>query len=89
MALGAQRSNVIALVLREGMVLVGIGAIVGLAGAYASTRALQTFLFRVDVADPATFVVVPLLLGAVALAAGFIPARRATATDRLRVLKYE
>jgi putative ABC transport system permease protein len=89
MALGAQRSNVIALVLREGMVLVGLGAIVGLAGAYASTRALRTFLFRVDVADPATFVVVPLLLGAVALAACYIPARRATATDPLRVLKYE
>ena len=89
MALGAQRSNVITLVLREGMVLVGIGAIVGLAGAYASTRALRTFLFRVDVADPATFVVVPLVLGAVALAACYIPARRATAADPLRVLKYD
>jgi predicted permease len=89
MALGAQRSNVIALVLREGMVLVGIGAILGLGGAYAATRALRTFLFRVDVTDPATFVAVPLLLGAVALAACYIPARRATTTDPLRVLKYE
>jgi predicted permease len=89
MALGAQRSNVMALVLREGMALVGIGAILGLAGAYAATRALRTFLFRVDVTDPATFVAVPLLLGAVALIACYIPARRATATDPLRVLKYE
>jgi putative ABC transport system permease protein len=89
MALGAQRSNVMTLVLREGMALVGIGAILGLAGAYAGTRALRTFLFRVDVTDPATFVAVPLLLGAVALIACYIPARRATATDPLRVLKYE
>jgi putative ABC transport system permease protein len=89
MALGAQRSSVIALILREGMVLVGLGAILGLAGAYAATRALRTFLFRVDVTDPATFVAVPLLLGAVALIACYIPARRATATDPLRVLKYE
>ena len=88
-ALGAQRSSVIALVLREGMVLVGLGAILGLAGAYAATRALRTFLFRVDVADPATFVAVPLLLGVVALLACYIPARRATATDPLRALRYE
>jgi len=88
-ALGAQRSNVIALVLREGMVLVGLGAILGLAGAYAATRALRTFLFRVDAADPATFVAVPLLLGTVALLACYIPARRATATDPLRALRYE
>ncbi len=53
------------------------------------TRALRTFLFRVDVTDPATFVAVPCLLGAVALIACYIPARRATATDPLRVLKYE
>jgi putative ABC transport system permease protein len=89
MALGAQRSNVIALVLREGMVLVGIGAIVGLAGAYAATRALRSFLFRVEVTDPGTFATVPVLLCLVALVACYIPARRATAADPLRVLKYE
>jgi putative ABC transport system permease protein len=89
MALGAQRSNVIRLVLREGLGLVGIGTIVGLAGAYAGTRALGRFLFSVGVTDPATFVIVPLLLAIVALIACYIPARRATTTDPLQVLKYE
>ena len=89
MALGARRSNVIALVLREGIVLVGIGTILGIAGAYASTRALARFLFRVDVTDPFTFVSVPLLLCIVALVACYIPARRATMMDPLRILKYE
>jgi predicted permease len=89
MALGAQRSSVIALVLREGLVLVAIGAVLGLAGSYAATRALARFLFRVGVTDPATFVVVPLVLCAVALVACYIPARRATASDPLRVLKCE
>ena len=89
MALGARRSNVIALVLREGMALVGLGTILGVAGAYAATRMLARFLFRVGVTDPATFVTVPLLLGLVALIACYIPARRATTMDPLRVLKYE
>jgi putative ABC transport system permease protein len=89
MALGARRSNVIGLVLREGMVLVGIGTVLGVAGAYAATRMLARFLFRVGVTDPVTFVTVPLLLGLVALVACYIPARRATTMDPLRVLKYE
>jgi putative ABC transport system permease protein len=89
MALGARRSNVIGLVLREGMLLVGIGTVLGVAGAYAATRTLARFLFRVGVTDPATFVTVPLLLIVVALVACYIPARRATTMDPLRVLKYE
>jgi len=89
MALGARRSNVIGLVLREGMLLVGIGTVLGVAGAYAATRTLARFLFRVGVTDPATFVAVPLLLIIVALVACYIPARRATTMDPLRVLKYE
>jgi predicted permease len=89
MALGAQRSHVIALVLREGMTLVAAGTVLGLAGSYAATRALARFLFRVEVTDPATFITVPLFLCLVALVACYIPARRATANDPLRVLKYE
>jgi predicted permease len=89
MALGARRWHVIALVLRDGMALVVVGTVLGLAGAYAATRALARFLFRVGVTDPATFITVPLFLCLVALVACYIPARRATANDPLRVLKYE
>jgi putative ABC transport system permease protein len=88
-ALGARRADIAALVLREGLGLVGLGTLLGLLGAYAATRALATFLFRVTVTDPATFVTVPILLGAVALIACYIPARRATAVDPLRALRYE
>ena len=85
-ALGARRFDIAALVLREGMLLVGIGALLGIAGSYAATRTLARFLFRVTVTDPATFVTVPILLCAVALIACYIPARRATAVDPLRAL---
>jgi len=88
-ALGARRFDIAALVLREGMLLVGIGALLGIAGSYAATRTLARFLFRVTVTDPATFVTVPILLCAVALIACYIPARRATAVDPLRALRYE
>jgi len=88
-ALGARRADIAALVLREGLRLVGLGTLLGLLGAYATTRALASFLFRVTVTDPATFVTVPILLGAVALIACYIPARRATAVDPLRALRYE
>ena len=88
MALGAERSNVIALVLREGMVLVAAGAVVGVAGSYAATRALARFLFRVGVTDPATSRHA-LRSSASSRWSRAIPARRATTMDPLRVLKYE
>jgi len=89
MALGAPRSHVVRLVLRDGMVLVGIGAVLGLVASYAATRTLSTFLFRVGVTDPLTFVTVPTVLSLVALVACYVPARRATAADPLRALRYE
>ena len=88
-ALGARRADIAALVLREGLLLASAGTVLGLAGAFAATRVLRSFLFRVTVTDPATFVTVPLLLCAIALAACYIPARRATAIDPLRALRYE
>jgi putative ABC transport system permease protein len=89
MALGAQRSDVLKLVLRTAMSLVLIGTMIGLAGAYAITRLMSHLLFQVTPTDLATFAAVPLLLLTVALIACLIPARRATKVDPLVALRYE
>jgi hypothetical protein len=89
MALGAQRRDVLKLVLTGAMTLVLIGSAVGLAGAYAITRVMSHLLFQVTPTDVATFAVVPLVLLSVALAACLIPARRATKVDPLVALRYE
>jgi ABC-type lipoprotein release transport system permease subunit len=89
MALGAQASDVLKLVLRNGMSLAFIGAAVGVAGAYALTRVMSSLLFEVVPTDLATFITVSVSLIAVALLACFIPARRATKVDPLVALRYE
>ncbi len=89
MALGAQRSDVLKLVLRTAMSLVLIGTMIGLAGAYAITRLMSHLLFQVTPTDLATFAGVPLILLTVALIACLIPARRATKVDPLVALRYE
>jgi predicted permease len=89
MALGAQRGDVLAMVLRQGMKLVGIGIATGFLGAFAASRLLRGLLYGVSPFDPLTFAGVPLLLAAVALAACFLPARRAAGVDPMTALRYE
>jgi len=89
MALGAERRDVLGMVLRRTLVLAGMGIVLGSAGALAITRVLTNFLFDVKPTDPATFAVVAALLGFVALLAGLTPARRATRVDPMVALRYE
>jgi putative ABC transport system permease protein len=89
MALGARRRDVLRLIVGQGLKLVLIGLGLGLAGALALTRFLKTFLFGVSPTDPLTFVLIAVLLTAVALLACWIPARRATKVDPLVALRHE
>jgi putative ABC transport system permease protein len=89
MALGARVSDVLTLVFKQGMTLVLIGEVIGLAGAYALTRLMRGMLFGVTPTDFTTFIAVAALLTAVALLATFIPARRAAKVDPLVALRYE
>ncbi|MBI4661998.1 MAG: ABC transporter permease, partial [Verrucomicrobia bacterium] len=89
MALGAQRRDVLRLILRNGMGLTLLGAVLGLAGAFALTRVLRNQLYEVGTTDPGTFAAVALLLGLVAFFACLIPARRATRVDPMEALRCE
>ena len=89
MALGAGQSNVLRLVLNNGMRLTLLGIALGSAGAFALTRLMKGFLFHVTPTDPATFGEVALFLFFVALLASYIPARRATRVDPVVALRYE
>ena len=88
-ALGAPREDVLGLILKQGMVLVAAGLLIGLAGSLGATRLLRSLLYETDIYDPATFVVVPVLLAAVSLAACYLPARRAAVLDPLVTLRSE
>jgi macrolide transport system ATP-binding/permease protein len=89
LAVGASPRGVVTLLMREGITLVVIGAVIGLALGLAVTRLLESLLFGVRVGDPLTFVGAPLLLLAVGAVASFLPARRASRVDPARVLKVE
>jgi len=89
MALGAHQGNVVGLVLKQGLVLTALGVTLGLFAAYGLTRVMSSLLFGVSTTDPITFGVISLLLAGVALAACFVPARRATRVDPMIALRYE
>jgi len=88
-ALGAQRADVLRMILREGAKMTLAGAAIGVAAAFALTRLMAKLLFGVSATDPVTFVAVPVILVLVALAACYIPARRAARVDPLVALRYE
>lgn len=89
MALGATRTDILRLILREGLQLIVIGAAVGLIAALALSRVLQSILFSIGAYDPSSFVSVSALLALVALVAIFVPARSAMKTDPMKALRWE
>jgi putative ABC transport system permease protein len=89
MALGARRNQVVGMVLRQGMRTIVIALVIGIGASFAATRVLETQLFGVGRTDPLTFAAVPLLLALVALAACYLPARRASRVDPVVALRAE
>jgi ABC-type antimicrobial peptide transport system permease subunit len=89
LALGAQRDDVLRLILGEGLRMAFLGVAIGLAGALALSRLLADLLFGISAADPVTFAGVAVLLTAIAIAACYIPARRAMRVDPIVALRYE
>ncbi|HEV2180351.1 MAG TPA: ABC transporter permease [Gemmatimonadaceae bacterium] len=89
LAIGARPNSVVRLLMRDGVMLVGIGAVVGLLVAAAAARALQSLLFGVAAFDPAAFVLAPALLVAIGALAAFLPARRASRIDPARAFRAE
>ncbi len=89
MVLGAQGGDVLGLVMKQGAAMVALGVIAGLAVAFALTRLMASLLFGITVTDLPAFVGVTAILAAVALAACYVPARRATRVDPMQTLRYE
>ena len=86
-ALGAQARDIVRMIFRQGLGITGLGVVTGLLMSVAAARSLSTFLFGVTAFDPASFVVVPLILAVVAVAACLVPARRAARVDPLQALR--
>jgi predicted permease len=89
MALGAQQEDVLGMILRQGAKVTALGVLFGIIGAVTLTRAMRELLYRVSATDPWTFAIVAAVLVAVALAACYIPARRALRVDPMVALRYE
>lgn len=89
LALGAQASDVLKLIVNQGMWSAVIGVAIGTAASFALTRLIQSLLFGVSATDPASFLLISLLLMAVAFLACYLPAKRATRVNPLVALRYE
>jgi putative ABC transport system permease protein len=89
LALGAQSRDVLLMIVKQGSLLIGLGLVIGLSGAFALTRLIASMLFGVTAKDPLTFTAVGALLAAVALLACYVPAWRATKVDPMEALRYE
>ncbi len=89
MALGADRAHVFRLVLGQGAALAGIGIVLGIGGAWATSRFLESFLFSVKPVDAGTYSGIALLMACIAILASYVPARRATAVDPIVALRQE
>jgi putative ABC transport system permease protein len=89
MALGAERQDVLRMILREGMLLATTGIGIGIAGAWGLTRVLRSVLFEIEPTDPPTFLGVAAALAVVTLAACYLPARRAVKVDPILALRHE
>ena len=89
MALGAGRTQIAWLVVRQGLLLTTVGSVIGLVGTFSAENILRRFLFQTSPADPLTYISVPLLLGVLAVTAAWAPARRAARVDPIRALRLE
>ena len=89
MALGASRFDILRLILREGVRLIALGTAVGIVAALVMSQLLRSLLYQVGPRDPASFIMVTLLLALVALAATLVPARSAMKTDPMQALRCE
>jgi putative ABC transport system permease protein len=89
MALGAQRDDVLRMILRQSMIIIGLGLMIGLCGAFALTRWMGNLLYGVGTHDLSIHAFVLLLLAGAGLIASYIPARRAMAVDPMIALRYE
>jgi putative ABC transport system permease protein len=88
-ALGAQKSSLLSMIVGEALRMVSLGALAGGIAAFAISRALSSFLYSISAADPVTYLAVALLLALAAVSASVIPARRATGVDPINALRYE
>jgi len=89
MALGAQRSDVLKMTIKQGLKLVGLGLVIGLAAAFVLTRVMATLLFGISATDPLTFITISFVLLVVAMLASYIPSVRAMRVDPMVALRYQ